>query len=193
MSPDISFTTVGLSATVSIGTGYIGTLINYGRQRNRSSRIFGLALLAEIKSLQRIFRRHYKLISAETAIGSIHMLPSMHVSSADLTVFNNGSGNLGLFSSRAAVEIIEFYSAVRHLINQMQVLAELRRRSDYDEAELRAALANHLWSMRIARRHSRVAVTALRREIPFTLTELIGQCTRRSRIRLKRMKLQLLR
>ncbi len=50
MVDDVSVATVGLSATVSVITGYVAALINHNRLYNRNRRVCGLSLLAEIKS-----------------------------------------------------------------------------------------------------------------------------------------------
>jgi hypothetical protein len=178
MDGGVSAATVAVSASVSVVTGYVGTLINYNRQRNRQARVYGLSLLAEIKSLQRIFRRHFQLLEAGSLESGIARVTA-HFGTPDTTVFSNGSGNLGLFATRTAVEIIEFYSTVRTLACQAQLISQMRQDPVCDEAKLRVALAEHLWTMRLARHHSREVAAALRRDIPVTSSEAIGFAARR--------------
>jgi hypothetical protein len=97
MALDISLSTVGVSASVSIVTSYFGTVINYSRLRNRHRRILGLSLLAEIKMLQRRLRQYYHLLQNEA--GTLpNPMPKILVGNSDTSVFSNGSGNLGLFA-----------------------------------------------------------------------------------------------
>jgi hypothetical protein len=187
MFDGISVATVGVSATVSVCTGYVGTLINFSRQRNRHRRVYGLSLLAEIKSLQRIFRRHYQVIESGSINTRLRRLPTLHFGAADMTVFSSGSANLGLFSTRTAVEVIEFYSAVRALAAEVQVLSVMQQEDDTTDDELRIALARHLWSLRQARRQSRVTVLALRRDIPPTLGEALNYFGRRTAIAVRKL------
>lgn len=179
MSVDISLTTIGLSAGISVVTSYVGTLINSERQRNRSRRVFGLALLAEIKSLRRSFRHHYGLVNGQSTPRTIRRLPTTRFGMADMTVFSNGSGNLGLFSTRTAVEVIEFYSTVRTLIGQVQALSNMEQERDSDPADLSAALDDHVCTLGLARHQCNLAVDALRRDIPLTVPETIRYGVRR--------------
>jgi hypothetical protein len=175
MALGVSLATVGVSATVSIVTSYFGTLINYGRLRNRHRRVFGLSLLAEIKSIQRRFRRHRQRL--EAALGTFPQAPPKLVfSSNDTSVFNNGSGSLGLFSTRTVVEVLEYYGAIRALAAEADALSE--------EAvvavaqKLCTAIDEHLRMIRLARHHSRVVVVLLRRDIPMTSAETLRFCAR---------------
>jgi hypothetical protein len=177
MAFDVSLTTVGVSASVSIVTSYFGALINYSRLRNRHRRMLGLSFLAEIKSLQRRLRRHRQRL--EAALETVPPAPPKLVfSSGDTSVFNNGSSSLGLFTTRTAVEVLEYYSAVRALVAEAETL---RDEAVAGNAEtLRAAIDEHLRVLRLTRRHSRVVVVALRRDIPMTLVETLRFCARRA-------------
>lgn len=88
--------------------------------------MYGLSVLAEIKSLQRLFRRYYLGFAGLDTATSVICIPRLHFSTADTTVFNNGSNSLGAFSTRTAVEIVECYSLVRALASQADSLREIK-------------------------------------------------------------------
>jgi hypothetical protein len=67
MLGDLSVSTIGLSASFSVVTGYLGTLISFSRRSDRHRRVFGLSLLAEAKPLQRMFRCYYNALGADAA------------------------------------------------------------------------------------------------------------------------------
>ena len=136
----------------------LGTLINFSRLRNRHRRALGLSLLAEIKMLQRRLRHHYQLF--DSVSGSVPKpFPRLPVSTADTTVFTNGSGNLGLFTTRTAVEVLEYNNTVRGLAAQAQALSDMTATGD-DAGQLLDAIAEHLRAIRLARHHSRLLVVA---------------------------------
>ncbi len=162
---DVSVMTVVLSAGVSVFTGYVGTLMNYSRQRQRQRRTYGLSLLAEIKALESRSRQYYGSFRSGMSDLRTYRLPKVRMSNADMSVFNNVSGNVGLFSTRAAVQVIEYYSAVRNLVSQAEALVELQE-TGADEAIFRDRLADHLRLLRAAQRHSVVVTQTLRRETP---------------------------
>jgi len=186
MLGDLSVSTIGLSASLSIVTGYLGTLMNFSRLRNRHRRVFGLSLLAEVKSLQRLFRRYYNAFEGDAASRLPCEWPRLHFSTAETSVFNNGSGSLGLFSTRTAVEVIEFYSTIRAIAADAERLLALRTDAKADHAKLHADLASHLASIRLARHRSRALVRALRREIPSTASERMRHGARLTTIWLRR-------
>jgi hypothetical protein len=182
MLGDFFISAVGVSGTLSLCTGAAGTLVTVSRQRHRYRRIYGLSLLAEIKSLQRIFRHHYKVLETGATSTQLRRLPTLHFGAADMTVFSNGSANLGLFSTRTAVEVIEFYSAVRALAAEVKMLSVIQQEADITEEDLRDALARHLRSLRQARRKSRMAVLALRRDTPTPPAEAVFHLAHRAAI-----------
>jgi hypothetical protein len=187
MLGDLSVSTIGLSASLSIVTGYLGTLINFSRLRNRHRRVFGLSLLAEVKSLQRLFRRYYNAFEGDAASGAPSEWPRLHFGTADTSVFNNGSGSLGLFSTRTAVEVIEYYGAARAIAAEAERLLALRSDAKTDHPNLHDHLARHLASIRLARHRSRALVRVLRREIPSTASEKIRYCARITVIWVRRL------
>lgn len=177
MAIEVSFATVGVSASVSIITSYFGTLINFSRLRNRHRRALGLSLLAEIKMLQRRLRRHYQLFDGASASPPTPF-PRLSLNTADTTVFTNGSGNLGLFTTRTAVEVLEYYNSVRELSAQAQALSDMATTGS-DAGPLLDAIDEHLRTIRLARHHSRLVVLALRRDTPMTTAELVRYGFRR--------------
>lgn len=183
----ISFMTVALSAGVSVFTGYVGVLLNYNRQRQRQRRIYGLSLLAEVKALQNLARQYYGTFGRGSGEFEHLTLPKIRFSAADTSVFNNVSGNVGLFSAGTAVAIIEYYSSVRHLAAQAQALGELQDLDTTGRAEMDNKLADHLRFLRIARRHGALVVRTLRRETPIDLSEKLRFCRRSTRLRLRRL------
>jgi hypothetical protein len=188
MLGDLSVSTIGLSASLSVVTGYLGTLMNFSRLRNRHRRVFGLSLLAEVKSLQRRFRRYYNAFEGDAVSRAPCECPRLHFGTAETSVFNNGSGSLGLFSTRTAVEVIEFYSTIRAIGVEAERLLVLRMDAKADHAELHDDLARHLKSIRLARHRSRALVRALRREIPSTASEKLRYCARITVIWLRRFR-----
>ncbi len=183
----ISFLTVGLSAGVSVCTGYVSVLFNYSRQRQRQRRIYGLALLAEVKALQKMSRQYY----GKFAVGRMNLqdsrLPKLRFGTTETAVFNNVAGNVGLFSAKTAILVIEYYSTARNVAAQAQTLVELQDRGGITEADLRDSLADHLRFLRAARRHGALAVRSLRRETPNDLHHMAKRCRRRMRGRAHRM------
>jgi hypothetical protein len=186
MLGDISVSATGLTASLSIATGYLGTLINFSRLRNRQRRVYGLSLLAEIKSLQRVFRRYYNMLGGDAAAGEPCEWPRLHFSPADTSVFSNGSGNIGLFSTRTAVEVVEYYGAARATAAEAERLLALRLDPQTDHAKLRHDLARHLVSIRLTRHRNRNLVRLLRREIPGTPGARLRQGVRAFMVRLRR-------
>jgi hypothetical protein len=189
MLGDVSVSTIGLSASFSIVTGYLGTLINFSRLRNRHRRVFGLSLLAEVKSLQRLFRRYYNAFGGDAAVAAAPCdWPRLHFGTAETSVFNNGSGSLGLFSTRTAVEVIEFYSSVRAIAAEAERLLVLKTDVKADDPKLQDDLARHFASIRLARHRSRTLVRVLRREIPSTAGQKLRYCARMTIIWLRRFR-----
>jgi hypothetical protein len=184
---DVSILTVALSASVSVFTGYIGTLMNYSRQRRRQRRTYGLSLLAEIKALETLARQYYGTFFSGEVDFETYRLPKLSFSNADMSVFSNVSGNVGLFSTRAAVEIINYYSTVRSLVAQAQTLNGLQEQGA-PEAEYQQRLADHLRLLRAARRQNAQVVRTLRRETPTDLDEKLRICRRRSSLMLRRLR-----
>ncbi len=169
----VSFLTVALSGAASIVTGYVGVLFNYNRQRQRQRRIYGLALLAEIKALQKLARQYYgTFVSTDEDFESFR-LPKLRFSSADTTVFNNVACNVGLFSTEIAVSVIEYYSSVRNLTSQAQNLVEAQANGSIDNKMLREELVDHLHFLRITQRNGEFVVRLLRRETPTDMSEKI--------------------
>lgn len=179
---DVSPITIGLSAAVSVVTGYVGTLLNFRRQRDRASRMYGLAILSEIKSLERAFRRYHGVLDAEAPEVRAARLPRLRLSTSDLNVFGFNSGNIGLFSVRAAVEVIEFYSRVRALIAEAQALANAHGAEAAPAPDLAEQLFEHLRNVVLVRQHGRAAATLLRRELPVLPEDRMRYVRRRSRI-----------
>lgn len=184
---DVSILTVALSAGVSVFTGYVGTLLNYSRQRLRQRRTYGLSLLAEIKALDALARQYYGSFRSGQADLEGYRLPRLRFSNADTSVFNNVSGNVGLFSTRAAVEIINYYSTVRNLVAQAQALVELQDEGGA-EAEYRQKLADHLHLLRAAQHHTAAVVRTLRRETPTDFDEKLRICRRQANLALRRLR-----
>ncbi|MDX7951824.1 hypothetical protein P7D22_11650 [Lichenihabitans sp. Uapishka_5] len=163
--------TVLLSAMVSIVTGYIGSLLSTGWLRKQERRIYGLALLAEVKSIHRSLWRYQTRMEVVTgSSGSRYkdLRLVLGLWRQDLSVYANNSGHIGLFSARTAVEIIEFYHRVRWL--ELRV-AELDAEASPDDEVLSRWLAAQNEALRLARQHSRYLGRLLRREIPATAGE----------------------
>lgn len=171
MSDSFAVTTVLLSATVSIVTGFLGALLSTGWVRRQERRTYGLALLAEVKSIQRSLLSYLKRIEhADVGARSPEYAASLRLWRHDLAVFANNSGRIGLFSSRTAIELIEFYHHVRWLEARV---AEIEADGLYD-----ATFARWLEGQRqaIHRTHqrSRYLSRLLHREIPVSLAS--GVC-----------------
>ncbi len=180
---NVSTGTIILSAAASVVTSYVGTLLNFRRQRDRARRTYGLAILSEIKSLQRAFRSYHGLLGAEPIGTRVERLPRIGLTTADLNVFGFNSGNIGLFSIRTAVEVIDFYSRVRALIAQAKDLEDTHAAGASDEC-LNALLMEHLRSVVRLRAQSRAVATQLRLELPAMPGELLRYARRRARIRI---------
>lgn len=182
MSDSLSLSTVLLSAAVSVATGYVGSLLSAGRVRQQERRIYGLALLAEVKSIHRsLWRYQARMASIGGASAGRYkdIRAMLGLWRQDLSVYTNNSGHIGLFSARTAVEIIEFYHRVRWL--EVRV-AELDGERAPNDATLAQWLATQHDALRLARLHSRYLGRLLRREVPATLAER-GRAIRRGRWR----------
>lgn len=182
MLADVSPTTIALSAGVSVVTGYVGTLLNFRRQRDRARRTYGLAILSEIKSLQRVFRHYHGVFGDAPVEQRIARLPKLRLTNADLNVFGFNAGNIGLFSVRTAVEVIELYTRFRGLIAQAQALADMKE----DDETLKEELYDHLKSVVAVRRHAREVAALLRRELPVLMEDRVRALRRRARIGARR-------
>ena len=183
MIGDLSIQNIGLSALVSAAAGYLGTLINYSRLRNRHRRLFGLSLLAEIKSLERLSRRYWQALAQETQTHAWPDLARLHPPSVETSVFNSSASNLGLLSTRTAEEIIEFYGLIRTVAAQAQRLVAQPRANDID-ARLGGLLEHHLQTMQLASHHSEAVVAALEEEIPRSGAEMTRCAVRRLAVHL---------
>ena len=182
----VSLVTVALSALASIVSGYVGMLLNFRRQRARMRRMYGLAILSEIKSLERVFRQYHGVLGAEPPEVRAGRLPRLRLSTADLNVFGFNSGNIGLFSVRTAVEVIEFYSRVRALIAQAQSLADAAAASAVDP-NLGSEIFEHLREVVLVRRHSRAVAALLRSELPAQPEDWMRYARRRARVTAMRL------
>lgn len=183
---EISAMTIALSVGVSVVTSYVGTLLTFRRQRDRARRTYGLAILSEIKSLERVFRQYHGVLGADPAEVRLKRLPRLRLSTADLNVFGFNSGNIGLFSIRAAVEVIDFYSRVRALIAQAQVLADAHAPGSEPDPNLSEEIFDHLRNVVLVRQHGRSVAMLLRRELPVMPEERLRYLRRRGRIWLRR-------
>ena len=162
--------TILLSALVSLLTTYVGAYLNVGRLRRQERRIYGLALLAEVKSIQRSLRR-YQLRVRGMEEDQVAVLRNVQAALSlwrhDLSVYTNNSGHIGRFSTRTAVELIEFYHRVRWLEARVGEL-------DVDDpVAMRSWLATQQSAIQQVRHHSRYLGRLLSREIPPTTVEAI--------------------
>ncbi len=167
----VSMATILLSAIVSVVTGFIGAVLSGLRQRRQERRVYGLALLAEIKSIQRSLARYSKRIDActpEQPLETERLGRELKLWRHDLSVFANNSGRIGLFSVRTAIEVIEFYHRVRWLDTRVGDLEHIK---DTDGEWLQIWLSEHVQSIRGARLHSRYLSRLLRRDVPATWVE----------------------
>jgi hypothetical protein len=183
MPVQISYLTVLLSALLSVVTGFIGVLLSGGRQRRQERRIYGLALLAEIKSIQRSLMRYDRRVGAYapgSGVAAEHLRRELKLWRHDLSVYANNSGRIGLFSVRTATEIIEFYHRVRWLDTR---IGDLDQFDDHDGDRLARWLADHRETIRGAKLHARYLSRLLRREVPATWGETLRVVRRRSRRR----------
>jgi hypothetical protein len=179
MIGSVSVVTILLSASVSIVTGFVGALLSAGGVRHQERRIYGLALLAEIKTIHRSLWRYQLHVGELVDMESTKLQPLRSELSTwrhDLSVYVNNSGRIGLFSTRAAIEIIEFYSRIRWLDSR---IAELGRQEICDLETVLLWLADHQQAIRSARQHSRYLGRLLRREVPATPGEIWGALRRR--------------
>jgi hypothetical protein len=168
-------------ATVLL-SGYVGSLLSAGRLRRQDRRIYGLALLAEVKTIHRSLFRYQKrmgLIEGTSISRHKDIRAALGLWRQDLSVYVNNTGHIGLFSVRTAVEIIEFYHRVRWI--EVRV-AELDGEATPDEATLMRWLSSQRDALRLARQHSRYLGRLLRREVPATFAER-GRAIRRGRWR----------
>ncbi len=184
MLADLSPMTVALSLGVSVATSWVGTALNYRRLRDRQRRTYGLAILSEIKSLQRAFRAYHGLLGAEPVAVRVARLPRLMLTTADLNVFAFNAGNIGLFSVRTAVEVIDFYSRVRALISYAKELEEQQAASAADDV-LEKLLLEHLRAVVLLRTQSRQVATQLRDELPPMVGERLRYVRRKLRLRLR--------
>lgn len=180
--PTISLATVLVSALVSVVTGYIGSLLNLSRLRRVERRVYGLALLAEIKAIQRGLLR-YKTRIDRYAGGAPELSGRLRHELAlwrrDLSVYANNSGRIGLFSVRTAIEIIEFYHRIRWLDARIGELGT----TDLGPPEVLAQwVDDHREALRRARLHGRYLSRLLLREVPATWPEIVA-AIRNGRIR----------
>jgi hypothetical protein len=175
---NVSAETIILSAGVSVVTGYVGTLLQFRRQRDRMRRTYGLAILAEIKSLQRVFRQYHGVLGSEPVEVRAGRVARLPLTNADLNVFGFNSGNIGLFSVRTAVEVIELYSRTRALIAQAQAIAEAAKAEGPACPPLEEQLFEHLKSVVVVRRQSREVARLLISELP-VMSDDVARAVRR--------------
>ena len=170
MSDSFSLPTVLLSAFVSVATGYVGSLLSAGRVRQQDRRVYGLALLAEVKSIHRSLWRYEARVASLTTTPARYkdIRAMLGLWRQDLSVYANNSGHIGLFSARTAVEIIEFYHRVRWL--ELRI-AELDGEAVPSEEAVARWMAAQAEALRLARQHSRYLSRLLRREVPATAAE----------------------
>ncbi len=183
MLADISVRTIVLTVAISVITSYFGTLLNYRRLRDRQRRTYGLAILSEIKSLQRAFRAYHGLLGAEPVGVRVGRVPRLTLTTADLNVFAFNAGNIGLFSVRTAVEVIDFYSRVRAMIAGAKELDDARTAGSADDL-LEALLMEHLRAVVQLRAQSRAVAAQLRGELPPMWGERVRYVRRRLRMRM---------
>jgi hypothetical protein len=185
--PTISLATVLVSAFVSVVTGYIGSLLNLSRQRRTERRVYGLALLAEIKSIQRGLLRYKARIDMYSGGApelSGRLRHELSLWRRDLSVYANNSGRIGLFSVRTAIELIEFYHRIRWLDGRIGELGD----KDLCTPELfEQWVEDHRETLRRARLHGRYLSRLLRQEVPATWPE-IAAAIRAGRLRGRRFR-----
>lgn len=171
--PNVSLATVLLSAFVSVLTGYIGSLLNLSRQRRVERRVYGLALLAEIKSIQRGLLRYKARIDTYSGASpelSGRLRHELSLWRRDLSVYANNSGRIGLFSVRTAIEIIEFYHRIRWLDTR---IGELSDKDLWAPDVFAQWVEDHQDALRRARLHGRYLSRLLLREVPATWAEVL--------------------
>ncbi|KMO42731.1 hypothetical protein VQ02_02045 [Methylobacterium variabile] len=166
---DFAFTTVLVSAGISIVTGFLGALLSQGWVRRQERRTYGLALLAEIKSIQRsLLRYEARLDRAGDAVAG-REAAALRLWRHDLAVFANNTGRIGLFSSRTAIELIEFYHQVRWLEERGTELDASAARMN----GLPAWLSGQREAIHRTRSRTRSLTRSLRRELPPTLADTL--------------------
>jgi len=166
---DFAFTTVLLSAGISIVTGFLGALLSQGWVRRQERRTYGLALLAEIKSIQRSLLRYEARLNRAGNSVEGREAAALRLWRHDLAVFANNTGRIGLFSSRSAIEIIEFYHQIRWLEERGTELdASVARTNGLPEW-----LAGQREAIRRTRSRTRALTRSLRRELPPTLADTL--------------------
>lgn len=168
---NISITTIVVSAFVSIFTGFVGILLNGLRQRRQERRVYGLALLAEIKAIQRSLARYDRRMDCYEPAPTMAVERLSHELKLwrhDLSVYANNSGRIGLFSVRTAIEIIEFYHRVRWLDTR---ITDLEQFSEPEAERIQKWLVAHREAIRGTRLHARYLSKLLRREVPATWLE----------------------
>jgi hypothetical protein len=152
-------------------TGFLGALLSTGWVRRQERRTYGLALLAEVKSIQRSLLSYLKRIEhADVGARSPEYAASLRLWRHDLAVFANNSGRIGLFSSRTAIELIEFYHQVRWLEAQV---AESEA-DGLQDATFARWLEGQRRAIHRTHQRSRYLSRLLHREIPASFTN--GVC-----------------
>ena len=173
MSGDLSVVTVLVSALVSIATGYVGSLLSAGRLRRQEVRVYGLALLAEVKSIYRSLWRYHVRVGrlTETELAALKdARAALGLWRRDLSVFTANSGKIGLFSARTAVELIEFYHRVRWLESHSSALDA----TGGNDRALAAWITEQDRAVRLARQHARYLSRLLHGEIPANGGDLVN-------------------
>lgn len=180
---EISLPTVALSALVSVLTGYVGALLSTSWQRRQDRRTYGLALLAEVRSIRRGLLGYGQRLDLMLEDAFVSPEERRHVRNVlpywrhDTSVFSLSSSRIGLFSPALAVAILEFYSRVRWLDTRATQAPD--GETPAGEAQLRTWLGEHRRAVRHAQTHSRQISRALRRETPPTLQDALAMRRRR--------------
>lgn len=170
MTTAFSVPTLAASLVLSILTGYVGSYLWFSRQRAQERRIFGLSLLAEVRSIQRGLARYQARVHEAVGRGGCtlqeitELRDDVRAWRHDLSIYTSNSNRVGLFVPRTAIVIIEFYLLVRWLDTRASTVAPAETRAGHDEHFLRW-LEEQARLIHEARRQSKAVVRRLRYEL----------------------------
>jgi hypothetical protein len=170
VTTSFSVPTLVASLVLSILTGYVGSYLWFSRQRAQERRIFGLSLLAEVRSIQRGLARYHERVHEAVRQGGCtaqeitELRDDVRAWRHDLSIYTSNSNRIGLFVPRTAIMVIEFYLLVRWLDTRAGTVAPAETRIGHDENFLRW-LEEQARLIHEAQRQSKAVVRHLRHEL----------------------------
>jgi hypothetical protein len=159
----VAILTVLLSVMVSACASYIVSRFSFRRQQRWLSENYKLALITEIRALEKKLRRYETAFNNRVLTGEVAgaLVLKIYLQPGDTTVFTSSASTIGLFDNCTALRVLRFYSDIRTIYGHALALAEAAGDTGTQPSE--QDIRHHQAMLRHARRRAHALVKRLTR------------------------------